>query len=177
MTNRSIQGEEPRRRALRLQGFDYAQSGAYFVTICADERAPLFGEILDGTVRLSDAGLIVDACWRAIPEHASHVVLDAYVVMPDHLHGILMFEPPAPRDTGGRRGRTLGSVIGSFKSAVSKHLNERRRTAGATVWQRNDYEHVVRDEVSLARIQQYIRDNPVQWALDRATGGSSANPS
>jgi putative transposase len=167
------------RRTIRLQAHDYSQSGAYFVTIGTQERALLFGEIIDGDMRLNDAGRMVEQCWLDIPNHFPHVDLDAFVVMPNHVHGILVitdravgaknFSPlqntnkPAQRPIGAP-SKSIGSIIRGFKIGVTKWVRENTDTHA--VWQRNYYEHVIRNEESLLRIRQYILDNPARWAFD-----------
>jgi putative transposase len=127
---------EPRRRSIRLPGFDYSTTRAYFITICARGRR----SILDRD--------IVTACWNEIPQHFPHVTLDVFVVMPDHIHGILILE-----DVGVGHVRPVSVVIGSFKAAVTRRL-------GKAIWQRNDWEHVIRSDKALNRIRQYIEENP-----------------
>jgi putative transposase len=167
------------RRSIRLKGHDYSQPGAYFVTVCTQDRACLFGEVADGEMRLNPAGQLVERGWCAIPDHFPLARLDAFVVMPNHAHGIIVLStvrathasrPHHPAPPGRPRGpqrHSIGAIVGSFKSAVTKNINASRGTPGAPVWQRNYYEHVVRDEGSLNRIRQYILDNPAQWAMDR----------
>jgi len=186
--------EKHRRRSIRLSGYDYSQPGAYFVTICTLNRACLFGDIVNGVMQLNPIGRMVQECWRAIPQHFPHVVLDAFVVMPNHVHGILVIvektnagaahsagamrsvgathasplqndnTPTRPR---GPKRQSIASIVGSFKSAVTKCINEYRGTPGAPVWQRNYYEHIIRTEESLNRIREYILQNPLRWHLDR----------
>jgi REP element-mobilizing transposase RayT len=169
------------RRSIRLQGFDYSQAGAYFVTICTQERACLFGDVLDGDMRLNDAGEVVEQCWLAIPIHFPAVVLDAFVVMPNHVHGIVIiidravgaknFSPLVPgknaevRTPNRSPSKTLGSIVRGFKIGVTKWFRESRSTE--KVWQRNYYEHIIRNEEALSLIRQYIENNPMQWAYDR----------
>ncbi|MDP2954442.1 MAG: transposase [Chloroflexota bacterium] len=176
--------DQHRRRSIRLQGYDYSQPGAYFVTIVTRDRECLFGEIVEGAVSLSPYGAIVQECWAELPHHFAHVELDASVAMPNHVHGIIVlmdvgaqhaallrnpghpapqFAPPQLRVAVG----SVGTMVRSFKSVVTKRINEIRGTPGAALWQRNYYEHVVRDEDELDHIRRYILDNPVQWALDR----------
>jgi len=170
------------RRSIRLKGYDYTQAGAYFLTICTHNRKCLFGEIVDGVMRLNDAGVMVEQCWHAIPEHFPYIVLDAFVVMPNHVHGILYIhdtpvgannnsplpsEIPSAIPPGMPHGtsKTVGSVVRGFKIGVTKWM--RCHTTTHEVWQRNYHEHIIRDEHSLARIREYIVNNPLQWALDR----------
>ncbi|MBI2059373.1 MAG: transposase [Nitrospirae bacterium] len=172
------------RRSVRLQGYDYAQSGAYFVTMCAQGRECLFGDVVDGDIVLNDAGRITERCWLAIPAHFPHVQLDVFVVMPNHLHGVLLiYDIPAASavsvgaknisplqsdKSAGQRPRgtskTIGSVIRGFKIGVTKWF--RQNTSIHMVWQRNYYEHVVRNDDELNRIREYIVNNPAQWEMD-----------
>jgi putative transposase len=293
--------ERHRRRSMRLKGYDYSQAGAYFVTICTQGRACLFGEVVDGEMRLNDAGRMVVAEWERLPALFSNVVLDAFVVMPNHIHGIVILTDPADdatdgataigatisgattggAATGGATTRvapttagddappvgaglvpalstmagddappvgaglvpalstmarddadpvgaglvpapsvpapstpaqsvpapsvpapstpaqsvpapsvpapstpaqsvpalstpapTLGDVIGAFKSRVTVEYIRGVKTFGWTpfdrrLWQRNYYEHIIRNEEALNRIRRYIVENPIRWAFDR----------
>ena len=205
----------------RLRGYDYTRMGAYFVTICTHERAHLYGRVVDPPelaaepfMDLNDAGAIVQRCWDAIPGHYLHVELDAFQVMPNHVHGIIVivasphgatvptahganvptpYTPPndntvvdpdgsghAPtvqivgsghaNDPGGSGHaptlRGLGNIVGSFKSAVSKGVNELRGTPGAPVWQKGYHDRIIRDDAEHDRIAQYIAENPANWTTD-----------
>ena len=160
------------RRSIRLRDYDYSGAGAYFVTICAVNRECLFGEVLDGSMQPNEAGLIVEECWQTIPHHFSHIDLDEMAVMPNHIHGIIVLTPgtacraPTVESFGCPVAGSLPTIVRSFKSAVTKRINELRENRGAPVWQRNYYEHVIRDENDLHSIRQYIADNPVKWADD-----------
>jgi putative transposase len=266
--------ERHRRRSMRLKGYDYSQAGAYFVTICTQGRACLFGEVVDGEMRLNDAGRMVVAEWERLPALFSNVVLDAFVVMPNHIHGIVILTDPADDATDGATAigatisgattggattsgattrvapttagddatpvgaglvpaqsgaglvpaqsgaglvpaqsgaglvpaqsgaglvpapstpapstpaqsvpapstpdpstpaPTLGDVIGAFKSRVTVEYIRGVKTFGWTpfdrrLWQRNYYEHIIRNEEALNRIRRYIVENPIRWAFDR----------
>jgi REP element-mobilizing transposase RayT len=233
---------------MRMKGYDYSQAGAYFVTICTQGRACLFGEVVDGEMRLNDAGRMVVAEWERLPALFPNVVLDAFVVMPNHIHGIVILTDPADdatdgataigatisgattggaatggATTGGATTRvapttagddatpvgaglvpapsvpapstpaqsvpapsvpalstpapsvpapTLGDVIGAFKSRVTVEYTRGVKTLGWTpfdrrLWQRNYYEHIIRNEEALNRIRRYIVENPIRWAFDR----------
>jgi putative transposase len=145
---------EPRRRSLRLAGFDYSQPGAYFVTICTGNRRCTLGEIRDCEMRLNHAGQVIAACWDEIPLHFPNAELDAFVVMPNHVHGILVLTEPR-----ARHASPLHVIVSSFKAAVSKRI-------GRALWQRNYFEHVIRGEKELNRIRGYIEDNPANWPTD-----------
>ena len=165
------------RRSIRLRGYDYAQPGAYFVTICTHGRECLFGEIVNGEMRLNLYGRIVEECWQTIPHHFDGVKLDEFVVMPNHVHGILNIveqrrgtacrAPTTGTEQFGQpRPHSLPTIIRSFKSAATQRVNQSRGTPGTTVWQRNYYEHVVRGDADLDRIRVYILDNPAKWHED-----------
>jgi len=171
------------RRSIRLKGYDYKRSGAYFVTVCIQNRACLFGAAANGEMQLNNAGEIAKAAWDELPARFPSVCLDAFIVMPNHVHGIVVvgaqfIAPPvgsgtAPINQGAiNRAPTLGEIIRAYK-AVSTRLI---RQAGVTdfAWQRNYYEHMVRDEKSLNRIRQYILDNPARWPFDHENPAATA---
>ena len=187
----------PHRRSVRLRGYDYSQPGAYFVTLCTQRMDCLFGTIVGGQMRVSPAGAIVQECWLEIPRHFDHAVLDEFVVMPNHLHGILVFSPgahhgvplPAPlhgvpgfRGTRGGVPRqeafarpaagSLASVLRLIKQSVTRRVAVgldvgARLGVPLPIWQRNYYEHIIRNQDELDKIREYIRTNPLRWACDR----------
>ena len=207
------------RKNTRLRGYDYAQAGCYFVTVCVKDHACVLGEIRDGQVCLNDHGKIVEKCWHNLPDHYD-VKLDAFVVMPNHIHGILILDgnnmdlndnddnngnginngnppvetphavslqspkslqsticpqnPQSPQqpthETIGHQRfqnqgkNTVSSILGSYKSAISKHAHR----LGLTMdWQFRFYDHVIRDDAEYARIAQYIETNVDNWATDK----------
>jgi putative transposase len=155
----------PRRQTIRLQEYDYASDGLYFVTICTDRRASLFGEIVGAKINLNDAGKIVDEVWSGMFGFLEDA--DMWIVMPNHLHGIVTIADIA---AGGSRTaptrKPLGRLVGAFKTVTARRINELRGTPGAVVWQRNFYEHIIRDERSFERVIAYIHDNPASWEAD-----------
>jgi REP element-mobilizing transposase RayT len=157
------------RHSIRLSGYDYAQPGAYFLTINTHKKEHLFGRVVDGVVQLSPVGEITQEQWLKIPDHFSNVVLDAFVIMPNHLHGILVItegEGGAGRALPERLGSQSGSIpaiVQNFKSITSRKINKQLETPGPTIWHRNYYEHVIRDEEDFDRIVVYIRENPRKW--------------
>jgi REP element-mobilizing transposase RayT len=158
------------RRSIRLKGYDYTDSGAYSVTVCTHNRECLFGEIVDVKMQLNNFGIIASRCWEEIPTHFDNVSLDVYVVMPNHLHGIIVLkEMPvgegSPHPYGQKR-TSLGRVVAYFKYQSTKHFNEILATPGSPVWQRNYYEHIIRDESDWNKIREYIGNNPVRWEED-----------
>lgn len=166
-----------RRRSIRLKGYDYSQKGAYFVTICTHNRRCLFGKITDGKVGLSKLGQTVAKCWSQIPEHFHNVELDVSVVMPNHLHRIIILinncrggvTPPyyVGEETSPLQKCTLGQIVAYFKYRTTRLINQKSNTPGNRIWQRNYYEHVIRNEDDLNEIREYMITNPLKWELDR----------
>jgi len=168
------------RRSLRLPGYDYSHGTAYFVTICTADRAPIFGQIVDGTMRFSDAGKMITEEWLKTARIRTYVELDQFIVMPNHFHGILLVDreeegtarrAPTVQRFGCPVSSSLPTIIGAFKSAVTNRINALKGTTGNTIWQRNYYEHVIRNEKSLNRIREYILNNPQTWESDRENPG------
>jgi len=178
------------RRSIRLQDYDYSSEGAYFVTICARHRECLFGEIQNEQMILNEYGKIVEQCWLDLPNHYHNIVLDAYIIMPNHFHGIIfitdnvdnvdnvraihelhlhelpLHELPlqsSQQSSQQRRKMLLPKIIGRFKMNAAKQINQIRNTPGIPVWQRNYYEHIIRNEESLNNIRNYIVNNPSKW--------------
>ncbi|WP_022949359.1 transposase [Methylohalobius crimeensis] len=178
------------RRTIRLPGYDYSRAGSYFVTICTRNRECLFGDIVDGEMRLNEAGQIVAEEWMKTAEIRDEIELDEWVIMPNHIHGVVVISdgaslsqrccrgdrPVAPtiRRRGspkGQQSRSISAVVAGFKSVATKRINVLRQTPGAVLWQRNYYEHIIRDEESLNRIRQYIAVNPMNWPDDPENPG------
>ena len=207
------------RRSIRLHGYDYAQPGAYFVTICVQNRECLFGDVVDGVMRLNQAGQMVHMVWKELSAFYPGTEVDAYIIMPNHIHGIIVLVGATPcgrpdmeigrpdmeigrpnmeigrpdiippSDMGraqGPDGRasgigqprgvaptlTLPDVIHRFKTMTTKRYADGVKQSAwppfaGRLWQRNYYEHIIRNEESLNRIREYITNNPLQWALDR----------
>ncbi len=168
-----------RRRSIRLKGYDYSQAGAYFITICTPNRECLFGDIVDGKMRINDAVDIIADEWLETAEIRNEIELDEWVMMPNHFHGIVVIADGrgdrriAPT---GPQPRSIGAVMAGFKSAATKRINELHQTPGAKLWQRNDWEHIIRNESELGRIREYIRNNPAQWELDKLHPGRGDPP-
>jgi putative transposase len=157
------------RRSIRLKGYDYKQVGAYFVTVVARNRACLFADIVNGETRLNGAGRVMQSAWDDLPNHYPGVACDAFVVMPNHIHGIIVVMDtivgaglkPAPTRHG------LPEIIRGFKTFSARRINDLRSTPGTPIWQRNYYEHIIRNEEELTRIREYVANNPLQWEDDR----------
>jgi REP element-mobilizing transposase RayT len=163
------------RRSIRLPEYDYSRGGAYYITICTQYRKCLFGKIRNGKIALSEYGRIIDNWWQRIPERYGVVALDEYVIMPNHMHAIIVVGGDVYNGVGAihelplrikRRVMILPKIIGYFKMNSAKQINQICNTTGQTVWQRNYWEHVIRNDKSLNKIREYIRDNPWHWAAD-----------
>ncbi|MEM9003379.1 MAG: transposase [Cyanobacteria bacterium P01_F01_bin.86] len=225
--------EKHHRRSLRLPHYDYATAGHYFITICTYQRRCLLGSIVDGEMQLNELGNVVRSQWLRLPQCYSHLQLDVFVVMPNHIHGILTLNPqhvpsvgagsakipssptqkfttkPAPGYTpeqsiagnrsdgdknsggsgfernvqdrterrsaepaptgggGGGKRHGISEIVRGFKTFSARRVNRLRRVKGVPVWQRNYYEHIVRDETALKNIQRYIQNNPLSWWEDQ----------
>lgn len=175
------------RRSIRLKGYDYSQTGAYFVTLVSCRRVSLFGNMQGDKIVLSEMGKMVKRCWLNLPE-IFNIQLDEWVIMPNHLHGIIWIldsrtgeataqtnydlsislravASPQQRPIGTQPG-SLGAIIQNFKSVSTRKINHMRSTLGVRIWQRNYYERIIRDEEEWGRIRLYIQENPAQWKED-----------
>lgn len=192
MSQSKFDPQEHYRHSLRLPNYDYSQSGAYFVTIVAWHRECLFGEVANGKVKLNKIGQIVQWEWEELPKRFQYIELGAYVVMPNHFHGILIFHenvgatrpglnkarandmalPEAILDgidgspLPGPKPTSLGATMSQFKSRVTKRLWKIPSLKGTPIWQRNYYEHIIRNEKDLQNKTRYIEANPILWAED-----------
>ena len=181
------------RRSIRLPMYDYSDHGAYFVTICAHRRECIFGEVEDGAMRLNEVGRIVKEEWEKSIEIRNEIELDEFVVMPNHLHGIVWitdqptvgangvrpFDIRPSCEMGLRRTplrlpvKSLSSFIAGFKSSATKRIRSINPNIGS-VWQRNYYEHIIRDDKDLEEIQKYIFENPLKWEFDHENSSGRA---
>ena len=178
--------KNPSRKSIRLSGYNYSEYGYYFVTICANGRRLLFGSIREGKMYLNKLGQIIRECWNEIPEHYPIVELDKYIIMPNHIHGIIIIRNPIvgaqnlapgipiraedfrslPEDTCQHIiPKTLGSIIRGFKIGVTKYA--RLKNQNITIWQRNYYEHIIRNQKDYQNIWNYIDLNPDKWEWDK----------
>ncbi len=162
------------RRSIRLNGYDYSQAGAYFVTIDVQNGECLFGEIVNGEMILNEAGNMIDEQWNALRERFPTTDLDICQIMPDHFHGIIVIlgapvkALPAAEDTIPMKSPGLGDMIGAFKSITTHEYilgvdHKSWPRFAKRLWQRNYYEHIIRDEKDLDRIRNYIQANPANW--------------
>ena len=173
------------RRSIRLKGYDYSQSGLYFITICIQNRECLLGKIEQGLINLNQAGQMVQQMWQQLPQRFSSIQIDEFVVMPNHLHGIIAIsmvnmvsnnqsqaqdlKQIQPLQTS--KSVKLGDIIGAFKSITTHQYIQgvkQYHWQGFTgkLWQRNYYEHIIRDQASLNNIREYIINNPLKWEDD-----------
>ncbi len=230
--------EQHHRRSIRLRGYDYSQPGAYFITIVTQGWLCLFGDVADGVMVQSTAGQMIESAWLDLPSRFRHIELEAYVVMPNHLHGIIIIHETDPHPVGatlvvahehvvapenavaadnaqcsrtndqphgsaragtspaptgghtvttdtragaragtspaptGGQNPTVGAIVGAFKSITTmeyiRGVNlQLYPPFDRRLWQRNYYEHIIRNEHALRRIREYIWTNPLRWALDR----------
>ncbi len=167
----------------RLQNWDYGWNGLYFITICSAGREHYFGEIIEGKMRLSEIGLLAERFWFEIPLHFPFILLEAFVVMPNHIHGILIIDkiddsryvetrqclvstyaPPGQQRFRNPGKNNISTAIGSYKSVVSKHAHQIITTFD---WQTKFYDQIIRSDDSLNRIREYIQNNPSNWEQDK----------
>ena len=185
------------RQSIRLKGYDYSQAGAYFVTICTQDRECLLGDIVDGEMRLNDVGQMVQDVWNDLPARYPDVETDGFVVMPNHVHGIIVivgaplvgalplvgahFPGTMNHDTEKRAGTrpapTLGDAVGAFKSIATHQYTDGVKqknwpSFNGRLWQRNYYEHIIRSEEEMNRIREYIINNPLKWEYDENNPGN-----
>lgn len=165
------------KKQYRYKGYDYAQDGFYFVTICVKNREMFLGGAINGKIKLSEIGLAADKFWREIPNHFLFVKLDEYVVMPNHVHGIIIIENntqnvgtqnfaflPEYQNKFGPQSKNLSSIIRGFKIGVTKYANNNNLEFA---WQSRFHDRIIRNENELNCIRQYIINNPLKWELDR----------
>ena len=169
MSIRSLEEPYPQRRNIRLPSYDYTWQGAYFVTICTHDKQNLFGDIVDHTMRLNPYGEIVDSVWKDIPLHYPEVKNEVFIIMPNHVHLIIMIQDsgragPRPAPT---RKPLLSEIVRAFKSYSSRGINEHRHSQGIPVWQRSYYEHVIRSKEEFAQIGESVLFNAAKWETDR----------
>ncbi|WP_306537362.1 transposase [Geobacter sp.] len=178
------------RRSIRLREYDYSSAGAYFVTLCVQGRECLFGGIVQDDMVLNEAGRKVEGVWRSLPDRFPNVTLDEFVVMPNHLHGVIVVADNGLTDAVGaihelpdtccndraihelplhkkRRTMLIPKVIGFFKMNTAKQINLMPNTPGIPLWQRNYHERVIRGEREMTAIREYIRQNPLKWEYDQ----------
>ncbi|MGH7801433.1 MAG: transposase [Thermodesulfobacteriota bacterium] len=162
------------RKLNRLKDYDYSQNGYYFVTICTKNREAWFGKIESGKMILNQYGEIVERHWKEMPNYYKNVEIDEFIIMPNHIHGIIIINRnyndgivgtehcsvPTEKNHG-----LLSNIVKSFKNAVTKRVHDQFQDYGFK-WQRSFYDHIIRDEIPLNKIREYITNNPLKWESD-----------
>jgi putative transposase len=179
--NQKIANKKRSRKSIRLKDHDYAGQGMYFVTVCVKDRKCLLGEVMDKKMRLNNNGKIVEQWWQKISEHFPCVKLAEYIIMPNHVHGIIEITDdvgagfPRPKRSPRPMGSyctnknitpTLGEMVAYFKYGSTKRINNLRKTPGVRLWQRNYHDHIIRNDTDLGRILEYIVNNLVTWEMN-----------
>jgi REP element-mobilizing transposase RayT len=161
------------RRSHRLMGYDYSQPGKYDMTICTLNKEHLFGQVVEGEMHRNEIGEYMAQCWEWLARKYAYVDLDEWMIMPNHLHGILVITDgrggsrTAPTsETVAMKRKPLGGLVGAFKTVSTDWYNQRRGTPGAPLWQRDFYDHIIRNDDKLEKIREYIRTNPLMWKSD-----------
>lgn len=188
MKQKRLYNNKYRIESTRLKNFDYSTPGAYFVTICTKNRIPDFGYIKKHFVSLSWAGCIVHRCWQDLPNHYPNCILDEFIVMPDHIHGIIIltdgahhnttvgtvatdcpvvetgFKPVSTPNTPNTPTKqySLSEIIRGFKTFSARKINDHQKTIGRSLWQSRFYEHVIREDNAIDKIRNYIAHNPME---------------
>ncbi len=181
---------QPQRQSIRLEGHNYSSPGWYYVTICAQNRRCLFGEIQAGEMKLNELGNIVKKEWLKTTKIRKYVNLDEYQIMPNHFHGIVAIKndvgaychtPDGSNNKYESEPQSglcnkplhcqspsmgLGAIIRGFKSACTKQINQLQNISGRSIWQRNYYDHIIRNKTDLGKIRRYIKNNPARWGED-----------
>jgi len=165
------------RKSIRLKEYDYSQGGWYYITICAKDKKCAFGKVVNGKMILNEIGKIVEGEWFKTKQIRPNVDLDYYIIMPNHIHGIIIINEKSNYRRGELQfaptnkkfkspSQTIGAIIRGFKSSATKRINIQCKTPNQPVWQRNYYEHIIRNDRDLYNIRQYINNNPLKWELD-----------
>ncbi len=170
------------RHSIRMKGFDYATPWWYYVTICVHQHFPFLGKVEDGKVALSIAGRIAQECWEQIPEHFPNVELDYFVIMPNHIHGVIIinekkeiqdsrdvkFNVPTKKEYFSQispKKNSLSTIVRTFKAAVTREC--KRKGYNRFCWQSSFYDRIIRNEKELFEIRKYIEYNPLKWEFEK----------
>ena len=185
MMHKAAETRNPKgRRSIRLKGFDYSNPGAYFVTICVQNKKCIFGRVVNGTMVLNRYGKLAEQKLKSIPHRHENTAIHHFIVMPNHVHAIIeiyspddktvvgvIHELPLPRQlkTGMKERRTMliPMIVGEYKMQTAKEINHLRNNAGERFWQRNYYEHILRNDADYDKCAEYIRNNPLTWTLEK----------
>lgn len=161
-----------RRNSLRHPHYDYTETGAYFITICAHKGISIFGRIVDTTMQLNPLGHIAHQAWLDLPSRHPHIGVEPFVIMPNHVHALVwilteIVTKGSAREYGKPIAGSISTVVNAYKVSVTKLAISAGLIPGPPLWQRNFYDRIVRDERELANIQEYIRTNPARWLGDQ----------
>ena len=179
--------EKHHRRSIRLKEYDYSQVGLYFITICTQKHLCLFGKIEEGKMILNEYGIIAEKELIKTSEMRPNIHLDEFIIMPNHIHGIIeitnrrgtmrrapsmhryptSYRAPKVEQFGKPTSNTIPTIIRGYKSALTKQINILRNQPGVPVWQRNYFEHIIRNEKEMNETREYIINNPLKWDLDK----------
>ncbi len=181
--------QNKKRRSIRIKGYDYSATGMYFITICTWNHLHLFGEIQNDRMIIDKYGKIAEKEWFKTGELRNNIKLHEYIIMPNHFHGIIEivnchsldcrgtarralkdFRASTKEQFGKPSSNTIPTIIRSFKGAVTKRIRELENNSGLNIWQKNYYEHIIRNEDSYLKISEYILTNPLKWRLDKYFG-------
>ncbi|MCX6169021.1 MAG: hypothetical protein NTX65_06770 [Ignavibacteriales bacterium] len=158
------------RKRTRLREFDYSSPNYYFITICTNDKKPLFGSVNNEAVHLNGNGKIVEKSWTAIPDHFLNVEIDKSIIMPNHFHGILIINGVVglrfPQPDIKTKKFSLSQIVAYFKYESTKRINENNKTATRNIWQRSFYDRIIRNEKELYNIRNYIQYNALKWNSD-----------
>ncbi len=168
-----------RRNSIRLPNYDYSSPGSYYFTSCSAHRLCLFGEVRNRCMIRNDYGNIIQSTWENLPDHYGYVLLDEFIVMPNHIHGILHLRQPFPEELsdGSVHRSDLHTILGFLKSVSAKRINTSRNVKGISVWQAKSRDHIIRNEFDLIQIRDYIRSNPMNREKDEHNPAGSIRSS
>jgi REP element-mobilizing transposase RayT len=157
-----------KRKLNRLKDYDYSQSGYYFVTICTRGRKEFFGSVREGRMKLNKYGEIINKCWDELPKHYLNCLLDSFVIMPNHVHGIIVIDNENIVGNGLKPFPThgLSEIIRGFKTFSSRKINEEIKNGNKFQWQKSFYDNIIREEKSLHNLRQYVMYNHLKWEFD-----------
>lgn len=155
------------RKRTRLRGYDYSYPGAYFVTVCTQKQKLTLGNVRKGKFLPTICGEIAREKWLELPERYPDIELDAFIIMPNHIQGIIFIVEAGLKPAPTKKRYGLSEIVRAFKTYSSRAINEIRKTPGVHFWQRSFYDHIIRNEMELNRVREYVQNNPLSWELDK----------
>jgi len=176
--------EKKKRKSIRLPAYDYSLFGAYFITICVKDMKCILGDVIEKEMNLNRFGKVADSMWSEIANCYDNVDLDEFIIMPNHMHGIIIIGPFHEKESSStgfvgaiqespamtilqRRRMLLSKIVGRYKMRSAKKINQERKTPGISVWQRSFYKHIIRNDDDLFNIRDYIVKNPINWSKEK----------